>query len=211
MQPRCNLYIFICIVAGVFLVLSPLNYVRANDFEQLRKESTNIKTIQAHFVQKKSMKILSRPLISEGRFYYVAPDSFRWEYFKPLRSIVIAYKNNTKRYIASGGKMMEDKTGGAQAMKIVLGEVAGWMSGRFDQNPSFAATINEGANTRITLTPVEKSMTGMIEKIEITLSKKTATVQSVKITESANNFTQINFDNVEINKAINPSVFQDVE
>ena len=211
MRTRCNLYIFVCIIAGIFLVLGPLNYVRANDFEQLRKESANIKTIQAHFVQKKSMKILSRPLISEGRFYYVAPDSFRWEYFKPLRSIVIAYKNNTKRYIASGGKIVEDKIGGAQAMKIVLGEVAGWMSGKFDQNPSFAATINEGANTIITLTPTEKSMTGMIEKIEITLSKKSATVKSVKITESANNFTQINFDNVEINKAINPSVFQDAQ
>jgi len=211
MQVRCKSYIFVCIIVGVFLVLSPLNYVWANDFEQLRKESANIKTIQAHFIQKKSMKILSKPLISEGHFYYSAPDSFRWEYFKPLRSIVIAYKNNTKRYIASGGKMVEDKTGGAQAMKIVLNEVAGWMSGKFDQNPSFAATINEGTNTRITLTPTEKSMTGMIEKIEIILSKKSATVQSVKITESANNFTQINFDNVEINKVINPSVFQDVE
>jgi outer membrane lipoprotein-sorting protein len=211
MHTRCNLYIFVCIITGVFLALGSLNYARANDFERLRKESANIKTIQAHFVQKKSMKILSKPLISEGRFYYVAPDSFRWEYFKPLRSIVIAYKNNIKRYIASGGKMVEDKTGGAQAMKIVLGEVAGWMSGKFDQNPSFAATIDEGANTKITLTPTEKSMTGMIEKIEIILSKKSATVQSVKITESANNFTQINFDNVEINKAMNPSVFQDAQ
>ena len=148
--------------------------------KQLRKDSAKIKTIQADFVQKKSMKILSKPLISEGRFYYVAPDSFRWEYFKPLRSIVIAYKNKTKRYIASGGKMVEDKTGGVQAMKIVLSEVTGWMSGKFDQNPSFTATIHEGANTRITLTPVEKSMTGMIEKIEITLSKKAATVQVCK-------------------------------
>ena len=211
MQVRCKSYIFVCIIVGVFLVLSPLNYVWANDFEQLRKESANIKTIQAHFIQKKSMKILSKPLISEGHFYYSAPDSFRWEYFKPLRNIVIANKNNTKRYIASGGKMVEDKTGGAQAMKIVLNEVAGWMSGKFDQNPSFAATINEGANTKITLTPTEKSMTGMIEKIEIILSKKSATVQSVKIIESENNFTQINFDKVEINKAINSSVFQDVQ
>ena len=211
MNTRCNLYIFICIVAGVLLFFSPLIYAGANDFEQLRKESANIKTIQADFVQKKSMKILSRPLISEGRFFYAAPDSFRWEYFKPLRSIVIAHKNNTKRFIYSGGKMVEDKMGGAQAMKIVLGEVAGWMSGKFDQNPAFAATIKEGTKTLITLTPAGKSMAGIIEKIEITLSKKARTVQSVKITESANNFTQINFDNVEINKAINPSVFQDVE
>ena len=211
MRARCNVKFFLSIIVGIFFIFSLLNFAAANDFERLRKESAKIKTIQAHFVQKKSMKILSRPLISEGRFYYVAPDCFRWEYFKPIRSIVLAYKNNTKRYIASGGKMMEDKTSGAQAMKIVLGEVAGWMSGRFDQNPSFAATIHEEANTRITLTPVEKNMTGMIEKIEITLSKKSTTVQSVKIIESANNFTQINFDNVEINKAINPSVFQDVQ
>ena len=206
----CNLYYFVCIV-GVFLVLGPPNYAGANDFEKLRKESAKIKTLQANFIQKKFMKILSKPLVSEGRFYYTAPDSFRWEYFKPLKSIVIAYKNNTKRYIYSDGKMVEDKTGGAQAMKIVLSEVAGWMNGRFDQNPSFTATIHEGANTSITLTPVGKSMTGMIEKIEITLSKKAATVKSVKIIEGANNFTQINFNNVKINKAINPSVFQDVQ
>ncbi|KUG21479.1 lola-like outer-membrane lipoprotein carrier protein [hydrocarbon metagenome] len=211
MKVRYTLYILLCIFAGVFLVAVSPSHAGTNDFERLRKESPNIKTIQADFVQKKSMKILSKPLISEGRLYYAAPDSLRWEYFKPLRSIVITHKNNTKRYIASGGKMVEDKTGGAQAMKIVLNEVSGWMNGKFDQNPSFKATINEGTNTRIILTPTEKSMAGMIEKIEITLFKKTSTVKSVKIIESANNLTQIDFGNVEINKAINSSVFQDVE
>lgn len=211
MKIRYTLYSLICIFVSIFLVMDSSSYASTNDFEKLRKESPNIKTIQARFVQKKSMKILSKPLISEGVFYYVAPDSLRWEYLKPLRSIVITSKNITKRYIASGGKMIEDKSGGAQAMKIVLNEVSGWMNGKFDQNPSFKATINEGTNTRIILTPTEKSMAGIIEKIEISLFKKTATVKSVKITESANNFTQIDFDNVEINKAINSSVFQDVE
>lgn len=211
MQTHRHLCILFCIFAGVFLIFSKISYAGENNFEKLRQESAKIKTIQAHFVQKKFMKILSKPLISEGCFYYAAPDSFRWEYFKPLKSIVLTYQNNTKRYIASGGKMMEDKTGGAQAMKIVLGEVTGWMSGRFDQNPSFNAVINEGANTKITLTPKEKSMAGMIEKIEITVSKKAGTVQSVKIFEGVGNFTQINFNNVKINEVINPSVFQDVQ
>ncbi len=201
----------IIILVAVLFVLNLAHYAGAADFEQLRKESAKIKTIQAQFVQKKFMKILSRPLVSEGCFYYAAPDSFRWEYFKPLKSIVLTYKNNTKRYISSEGKMMEDKTGGVQAMKIVLNEVTGWMSGRFDQNPSFKAVIHEGANTRITLTPKDKSMAGMIEKIEITVSKKTVTVQSVKIFEGAGNFTQINFSNVKINDEISPSVFQDVQ
>ena len=211
MRTRYSLFSFLGIIFGLFLVIISLTSAAADNFDQLRKDAANIKTIKAHFVQKKSMKILSRPLISEGLFYYVAPDSFRWEYLKPLRSIVIAYKGDTKRYIASGGKMIEDKTGGVQAMKIVLSEVAGWMSGKFDQNPSFAATLKEGAYTEITLTPVEKNMAGMIEKIKITLSKKETAVKSVKIIESANAFTQIDFSDVQINKAISDKIFQDVE
>jgi outer membrane lipoprotein-sorting protein len=211
MRSRSNLYIIVCLLAGVFLIFSKLSYAAATDFEKLRKESAKIKTLQADFVQKKFMKILSNPLVSEGRFYYATPDSFRWEYFKPLRNIVIAHKNTTRRYIYSEGKMVEDKTGGAQAMKIVLNEVAGWMNGKFDQNPSFKATFNEGTIAKIKLIPVETSMAGMIEKIEITLSPKSKTVKSVKIFEGAGNFTQINFNNVQINKIINTSVFQDVQ
>jgi outer membrane lipoprotein carrier protein len=206
-----TLHRYLYIIACSILILSMPFLASADSFEQLRKDSANIKTIQSRFVQKKFMKILAKPLISEGRFYYVAPDSFRWEYLKPLRSVVIAYKDDTRRYILSGGKMIEDKTGGMQAMKIVLGEVTGWMSGKFDQNPSFAATLKEGTNTQITLTPVGKSMSGMIEKIEITVSKKAAAVKSVKIIENANAFTQIDFTDVEINKVISSSVFQDVQ
>lgn len=208
MKARRNLYIFI--TAGIILASSQLIHAAANDFEKLRGGSANIKTIQADFVQKKSMKILSKPLVSVGRFYYAAPDSFRWEYLKPLRGIVIAHKNATRRFIYSGGKMVEDKAGGAQAMKIVLNEIGGWMNGRFDQNPSFAPTVKDGANVMITLTPAGNSMAGMIEKIEITLSKDKATVKSVKIIENADAFTRIDFLNVKTNKAIDSSVFEDV-
>ncbi len=194
----------------IWLMLLPPS-VHADDFEQLRRDSARISTISADFVQKKFMKILARPLISEGKFYYAAPDSIRWEYSKPIKSVVISGKGNTKRYIASGGKMIEDKTGGAQAMKIVLDEVAGWMSGKFDSNPSFTATLKEGSSTQITLTPVGKSMTGMIEKIEITVSRKDAAVKSVRIIESVTAETRIDFQQVVINKGIHPSVFQDVQ
>jgi outer membrane lipoprotein-sorting protein len=211
MRTRYSLFGFLGIIFGLFLVIISLTSAAADNFDQLRKNAANIKTIKARFVQKKTMKILTRPLISEGLFYYAAPDSFRWEYLKPLRSVVIANKGDTKRYIASGGKMIEDKTGGVQAMKIVLNEIAGWMSGKFDQNPSFTATLKEGIYTEVTLTPVEKNMAGMIEKIIISLSKKEKAVKSVKIIESANAFTQIDFSDVQINKIITDKIFQDVE
>lgn len=198
------------LVLFVLLVL-PVWSARADDFARLRKDSARISTITADFVQKKSMKILSKPLVSEGKFYYAAPDSIRWEYSKPLKSVVISGKGSTKRYIASGGKMVEDETGGAKAMQIVLGDVAGWMNGRFDSNPAFTAAIREGTDMLITLTPKGKNMTGMIEKIEITISRKDASVKSVRIVESATAETRIDFQNVVVNMSIDPSVFQVVQ
>lgn len=200
----------IFMVLLILLMLLPAS-VRADNFERLRRDSSRISTMSADFVQKKFMKILSKPLVSEGKFYYTAPDSIRWEYRQPIKSVVISDKGNTKRFIASGGKMVEDKTGGAQAMKIVLDEVAGWMSGKFTSNPSFTATLKEGSNTQITLTPVGKSMTGMIEKIEITVTRKDASVKSVRIVENATAETRIDFQHVVINQEIQPSVFQDVQ
>ncbi|MBP1709976.1 MAG: hypothetical protein H6Q49_178 [Deltaproteobacteria bacterium] len=194
----------------VLLVL-PVWSARADDFARLRKDSARISTITADFVQKKSMKILSKPLVSEGKFYYAAPDSIRWEYSKPLKSVVLSGKGGTKRYVSSGGKMVEDKTGGAKAMQIVLGDVAGWMNGRFDSNPGFTAALREGTDTLITMTPTGKSMAGMIEKIEITIFRKDASVKSVRIVESATAETRIDFLNVVVNKNIDPSVFQVVQ
>jgi outer membrane lipoprotein-sorting protein len=184
---------------------------RADDFEKLRRDSAKITTIRADFVQKKFMKILSTPLISEGKFYFAAPDSIRWEYIKPIKTVVISGRGTTKRYISSGSKMIEDKSGGAQAMKIVLDEVAGWMQGRFTTNPSFTAELREGTDTQIILTPAGKNMTGMIEKIEITISRKDASVKSVRIVESANAKTWIDFQNIVINQGIDPSLFKGVQ
>ncbi|MBN1474256.1 MAG: outer membrane lipoprotein carrier protein LolA [Syntrophaceae bacterium] len=203
---------FLFILCGIILAAAfPNAYAADAGFEELRKNAAQIKTIQADFIQKKSMKILTKPLISEGRFYYTAPDSFRWEYLKPLKSIVINHKGQTKRYIYSGGKMVEDQSGGAQGMKVILGEITSWMSGKFDQNPSFKATLKEDTYTQITLTPVGQNMDGMLQKVIITISKKDAAVKSVNIIESETSSTVIDFKNTQTNKNIPESIFQDIE
>ncbi len=193
------------------LVVLTSSAVSADGFDQLRKDAARIKTISADFAQKKSLKILAKPLISEGRFFYAAPDALRWEYLKPLKSLVLSSNGATRRFLMSGGKMVEDTTGSAAAMKIVLDEVAVWMSGRFDANPSFRATLSEGAQTTIELVPQEKGLADMMQKIEIVVSRKDAAIRSVTIVESASAQTRIDFTNVVINAEIDPSVFRDVK
>lgn len=203
-------YFLLSAAVLLFVFGGRLAFALNDDFKKIRRESANIRTLRADFIQKKFMKILAKPLVSEGCFYYEAPDSLRWEYKTPIKSIVIVRKNKVKRYLYSDGKMMEDRTGGAQAMKIVLNDVAGWINGKFEQNPSFKATLRNKTNPVITLVGADSNMTGLIEKIEITLSGKQGVVKSVKIFEGADNFTQIDFLRVQTNIPIDSAVFQDV-
>ena len=47
-------------------------------WEELKSAAGPIKSISAEFVQEKHLKILARPLVSSGVFYYQAPASLRW-------------------------------------------------------------------------------------------------------------------------------------
>ncbi len=52
MKTYRNLLNYVFIAVGVLFVLNPLVHAGTNAFEKLRKESANIKTLQANFVQK---------------------------------------------------------------------------------------------------------------------------------------------------------------
>jgi len=49
----------------------------AESWEQIRQVSAGVSTVKADFVQRFFLKILARPLVSEGRFYFRSPDALR--------------------------------------------------------------------------------------------------------------------------------------
>ena len=80
----------------------------ADNWDQIRQQSEKISTISARFIQKKEMKILAKPLISEGRFYFNSPDSVRWEYMTPVRSILLLHRGDIHRYVKGEKGFIED-------------------------------------------------------------------------------------------------------
>jgi hypothetical protein len=70
----------------LFLVLHPAMSVAGDEaglLDSLRSSMAEVRSVQARFVQEKSLAMLQEPLRSEGRLYYQAPDDLRWEYTVP--------------------------------------------------------------------------------------------------------------------------------
>ncbi len=177
-------------------------------WDSIRKAAAAVSSIQAGFVQTKHMRILARPLTSEGVFLFKAPASLRWEYRRPVQSILLSHNGTTRRFIKRDQVITEDAAAGLPSMQFVLQEITRWLNGRFDENPAFAAALKPGR--RIELTPKTRSLADIIERIELVLSEQPGIIQSVTIYEGKDSYTRLDFIDVILNQPLKDSFFQKV-
>ncbi len=181
----------------------------ADTWEGLRARSREIRTVRAGFVQEKHLEILQKPLISKGVFYFRAPDDLRWEYTGPIRSILLVYDGKTERWIEGDDGLVKDAAAGLPAMQMMLGEISGWLQGRFEENPDFNASLDPGR--QIVLTPKAAAMADIIQRIVLQLSDTPGLLDSVTVHESDASYTLFRFQNAVLNTDLDDAVFRRVE
>lgn len=174
-------------------------------WDRIRREAAQIKTIRANFVQEKHLKILSRPLISKGLFYYERPGSLRWEYLSPIRRILIMHGGRVDKYTYGQNGFRKDSGLSLQAMQVVMEEMGRWIGGRFTDSPEFSASLD--SCRKIVLRPRNKALAAIISRIELVPSDRPGVIQSVTIYEGRDSFTRIIFKNVRVNEDLKDDLF----
>ncbi len=202
-QSMKQMFISVFVLAGSFFFLG-----WADNLEGIKQNAQDIRSIQADFVQEKHMKILIKPLVSEGKLYFSYPQSLRWEYIHPIQSILVMHNGDIKRYVMSSEGMIEDSSAALQAMQVFLAEMSSWIQGDFEKNTDFTATLQPGGI--IFLKPKDPAMAKIIEKIALQLTDIPGIIESATIYETPTTYTLIKFKNTKINQKIDESVFQGI-
>ena len=180
----------------------------ADSFDGIRAAADKIMAVQADFVQEKHLPILAKPLVSTGRLFYRRPDALRWEYTAPVKSVLIMDDGKARRFVESEqGGLVEDASGRMQAMQVVMPEISGWLSGRFQDNPLFDASLSDG--NRILMVPKDEGMQRFIQRIELVMADTPGVIQEVLIFESEKAFTRMVFSNTRVNPELDDRLFQD--
>lgn len=209
---RHHVSIFPAIPLFALILLLPLLVAWADSWEGLREASRRITSVEARFVQKKTLPMLAKPFVSEGRFFFQLPGQLRWEYDRPVRSVLIMNGGAVKRYLRDQGGWREEGGASLTAMQVVLEEIVNWQQGRFDSNPRFQASLTVGPEPRVTLVPKEASWGKMIRRIELTLSREQAgAMKGVRVVEDERSFTEMDFSQVRLNRPLPASLFEKVE
>ena len=179
----------------------------ARDFTSLNEAFRNIRSVKAGFLQKRSLPILTKPLLSEGKLFLSMPDSLRWEYLSPLRSVMLRKGNNIQIYNFSDGVWKPELAQAVESRRMVLAEISHWFQGRFDESKAFNHLYSPGPPERVILVSGE-GINRFINRIEIVLSVRPGVIDRVEIEEPGGSRTSIEFKNVEINLGLPSEVFE---
>ena len=198
-----SLFITVLITTGLFFA----EIASAQDWTSLKETFRNIQSVKAEFLQKRYLKILTKPLLSEGKLFFCIPNSLRWEYLNPLRSVMLQKGSTVQVYNFFEGVWKPEMPESVEATRMVLAEISQWFQGRYDESKSFKQLYSPGPPARVTMVPGEGN-DRFIRRIEIILSVRPGVIDRVEIEEPGGSRTTIEFRNVEINSSFSSEVFE---
>ena len=203
----CVLKKILFLAAMMIAGLGAVERGHAQDWASVKEAFRDIQSVKAEFLQERHLQILENPLVSEGRFFYLAPDSLRWEYLSPVRSVMLQKGDSVRLYHFSEGAWKQDMAQGVEARRMVGSEMSQWFQGRFEDSKVFSHSYAAGPPGRILLIPKE-GVDRFILGIEIVLSDRPGVIERVEIREPGGSAIRITFRNVEINANLPPELFE---
>lgn len=178
----------------------------ADSWDAIRRTAAGIDSIQANFVQEKRLAILARPLASHGRLVFRKPDSLRWEYDSPVKSLLLMHGGRTRQFVECDGRLIEAAGAAVEALPLVMGEITLWLGGRFAESADFAAELIPGR--RVVLSPRNPALARIIRRIELDFDDTPGMIRRVTISESETSETTLEFDSARLNQPLAQDLFE---
>ncbi len=198
-------YFIILLMSMVSFAVSAQNNQKIVD--HINQVAHSLKSMQADFVQTKTMKMLGDKMVSNGKMYYQQSDKLHWEYTNPysytfiLNGDKVLLKKGTRKDVIDVNKNKVFK----EIARIMMSSMVGTC---LTEKKDFAVSVAESDQTyTATLIPQKKEMKQMYTKIVLTFTKKTSMISRVVMYEKNGDNTEIVLKNVVTNKAVSPSYF----
>ena len=204
----CLAVLFFCFHQGKGQYPGYTELKNTEAFKKTFVQSTgNTESIQADFIQEKSLTMLSEKIISNGKFRFRKKDKLRMEYLQPYTYLLIL--NGGKIYVKDGQKENKISAGSNPVLKQVNRILIDCVSGSMLDNPDFKSRIFENpASWLIEFKPLARNLKELYKNINIVLDKKDFTASSIGMYDASGDKTIIRFQNKELNAQIPESVFQ---
>lgn len=176
--------------------------------QRLEKEFGTIRSLVTDFEQVKHLAIFREPVRSRGISIFQAPETIRFEFIEPFKSVLIVKDGSVTKYELVDGQWKRLEPGDQQLVLMVIRQISSWLEGRFrEYEDIYTISAVRHDATRLILTPKDVTIKRHIARIEIGLRNGRIGIEDITIREAGEDYTQIFFANEKQNILIPQGVF----
>lgn len=181
---------------------------QARIIAQVEEASRQKNSMQCDFSQVKTMKLLSRDMLSSGTLSFVRPDRLRWQYTRPYDYTFVL--NGSKVGIRSaqtgGGMNVQNEKMFSQIAHVILQCITG---GNLRSTSDFDLELFEAADHTYfaRLHPRKKELRQIYSLLELYFNPSLTMVTRVQMVERSGDVTVVSMTNVKDNIALDETLF----
>jgi len=175
-------------------------------FDRKQKETT---TLVAGFSERKDLKLLAKPVLSRGEFFYNRPNQVRWEYLEPDRKVFVITESMYVAYYPALKRAEEvpiKKFVGKRLFRFIgLGQSIEELGKYYDIRLA-PSDIKE--THLLLLTPRKKRVRDHVAEMKIWVDAATFLPRQLQYLEADGDSTLLTFHDIRVNEKVASAQFR---
>ncbi|MCP4353039.1 MAG: outer membrane lipoprotein carrier protein LolA [Desulfobacterales bacterium] len=205
MRFKIFLSILIFLIPGTHTLCADLDTV----LSEVEQNMSNIKTVQALFVQEKHMSMFNMPVTIKGRFYIENPHKFAWIVTEPVEYTLIITEDKIKKWDKSNG--IQDMSIDDNPMfKTMIKQITFWFSGAYAScKKDYDVRLITNEPCILKFIPKEHNPASkMLTDVSLVFQKDKKYISKIKLSEKNGDSTELYFNDIIINSKIDSSAWE---
>ena len=170
-------------------------------FDKAQRETTSL---VAGFTERKELKLLARPVLSRGEFYYNRPNQVRWEYLEPDRKVFVITEDMYIAYYPALKRAEEvpiKKFVGKRLFRFLgLGQSIDELGKYYEFRLATQSDMKDAH--LLVLVPRKKKLAERVAEMKIWVDATTYLPRQLQYVESDGDSTLLTFQDVRTNGAV---------
>ncbi|NQU74302.1 MAG: outer membrane lipoprotein carrier protein LolA [Candidatus Omnitrophica bacterium] len=200
---------FICLQAGnVYADNSSLDINIV--LEDLERIMSGTKTIQADFIQEKSLALFNQKIILKGKVFIQKPGRFSWRVMSPKRYSIVINGSTIRQWDEDTNQVQQVSLSRNFSFRVAIEQMQNWFCGTFKAMLNdYKITLTTKQPISLEFIPLKGSVSrNFIERVSVLFQDDAHYIKKVHIKEKSGDSTSLVFINTQLNQPILSSAWK---
>ncbi len=208
-QQTKKMLIFISVVCWCWPISSAYSITVSSILNRLTALGKGTQTFQAHFIQRKHLKLFRTDITSHGRIFFRRPADLRWEMLPPDASVFLIHGNMAEFRLPGEKPRLIDLQQNVVVASLV-DQMLVWLGAKTPQflTQQYKISVSEKSDLLgLLLIPTIKTIKNYLQSIELEMNRSDLNLRRISVHQKDGDTTTIIFSDFKRNVKLPAQVF----